>query len=161
MRQMMYGMGETILGGVVGGSLLGISIVTVIVAVVFAFFWYIIQAVGYWKTFQKAGEAGWKAIIPFYSTYVRYKLTWDVKLFWIAVVLMVAEWVLPQDGNFVLSLVRLAVSIGYLVINVKAFHRLSRSFGHGVGFTVGLFFLEPIFALILGLDGSRYEGIPQ
>lgn len=31
--------------------------------------WYILQVVAYWKIFEKAGEPGWKAIVPFYNTY--------------------------------------------------------------------------------------------
>ncbi len=29
--------------------------------------WYILQVVAYWKIFEKAGEPGWKAIVPFYN----------------------------------------------------------------------------------------------
>ena len=161
MREILNGPGEMVLGGVVGGGLIGLSIAALMVALVCAFFWYIIQAIGYWKVFQKAGEAGWKALVPIYGTYIRYKLTWDVKMFWISAVLVAAECVIPESGNFLISLVRLAVSIGYLVITVKAFYKLSLCFGHGVGFAAGLFLLEPVFALVLGLDGSRYEGIRQ
>ena len=31
--------------------------------------WYILQVVAYWQIFEKAGEPGWKAIIPCYNTY--------------------------------------------------------------------------------------------
>ena len=37
---------------------------------------------------------------------------------------------------------------------------LSLAYGHGVGFAIGLFFLSPIFMLILGLGSSQYQG-PQ
>ena len=42
--------------------------------------WYILQAVAYWKIFEKAGEPGWKAIIPFYNTYTQYKFTWNTTI---------------------------------------------------------------------------------
>ena len=29
--------------------------------------WYILQVVAYWQIFEKAGEPGWKAIIPCYT----------------------------------------------------------------------------------------------
>lgn len=133
----------------------------VLVALACAFSWYIIRAIGYWKAFQKAGEAGWKAVIPFYNTYTRYKLTWNTKMFWISLALMAAEGILPESGEGLAAFVRLVVSIGLLVIFVKGAHKTSLAFGHGSSFAVGLFFLEPVFALILGLDHSRYEGIPQ
>ena len=30
----------------------------------FAFIFYILQVIAYWKIFTKAGEEGWKSIIP-------------------------------------------------------------------------------------------------
>lgn len=153
-------MGE-VAGVLIGGGVVGLSIAVIMAVLACVFFWYIIQAVGYWKVFKKAGEDGWKALVPFYGTYIRYKLTWNERMFWISAGLMAVGWVIPESGNFLISLVRLAVSVGYLVITIKAFYKVSLAFGHGVGFTVGLFFLEPVFALILGLDGSRYEGVQQ
>ena len=35
---------------------------------------------------------------------------------------------------------------------------IAKSFGHGIGFALGLFFLAPIFWLILGFGSSRYVG---
>ena len=44
-----------------------------------------IQIVSNWKVFEKAGESGWKALIPVYSEYILYRIAWDVKLFWILI----------------------------------------------------------------------------
>ena len=33
----------------------------------FAFIFYILQVIAYWKIFTKAGEEGWKSIIPIYN----------------------------------------------------------------------------------------------
>ena len=46
----------------------------------FAFIFYILQVIAYWKIFTKAGEEGWKSIIPIYNGYVQYRLTWDVSI---------------------------------------------------------------------------------
>ncbi len=43
--------------------------------------------VSYWKLFNKAGERGWKCLIPFYNDYVRYKITWKPAVFWAILVL--------------------------------------------------------------------------
>jgi hypothetical protein len=37
-------------------------------------------------------------------------------------------------------------------------HLLSKSFGNGIGFTLGLIFLNPIFILILGFGDAKYIG---
>ena len=42
----------------------------------------------------------------------------------------------------------------YLAIN------LSKAFGMGSGFAVGLFFLAPIFTCILGFGKAEYQGTP-
>lgn len=43
--------------------------------VILAVGWYVLLAIAYWKIFEKAGEPGWKALIPFYNTYSQYKFT--------------------------------------------------------------------------------------
>ena len=47
----------------------------------FAFIFYILQVIAYWKILQSR-EEGWKSIIPIYNGYVQYRLTWDVQYFW-------------------------------------------------------------------------------
>lgn len=49
---------------------MGMSIVFLLVFVVV----WAIDVAGNWLILRKAGEAGWKALIPIYSTYVQYKL---------------------------------------------------------------------------------------
>ncbi len=57
----------------------------------------VVQIVAYWKIFEKAGEPGWKAIIPVYSDYILYKIAWGVKPFWIlmgaAVITSLLSWI--------------------------------------------------------------------
>jgi hypothetical protein len=36
----------------------------------------VLAIIGMWKVFEKAGEPGWAAIIPFYNAYVLFKITW-------------------------------------------------------------------------------------
>ena len=42
--------------------------------------------IGTWKILQKAGEDGWKAIIPFYGKYTLFKTFWKKKWFWISLI---------------------------------------------------------------------------
>ena len=84
-------------------------------------------------------------------------------------------WVFPLAG-FLLSpqaiqeaaaygdrLLELALIAGFGMILVAAWvvwvhHRISTRFGQGVGFTIGLTLLAPIFWLILGFGSSKYVG---
>jgi hypothetical protein len=44
------------------------------------------------------------------------------------------------------------------VIIIIVYNDLSKSFGHGVGFTLGLIFLSWIFLAILAWGSSQYRG---
>ncbi|WP_455720229.1 DUF5684 domain-containing protein [Agathobacter sp.] len=43
---------------------------------------FVLTIVASWMLYSKAGEPGWAAIIPFYSSYVRFKIAGKKKLFW-------------------------------------------------------------------------------
>lgn len=137
-------------------ALLFASIGTIIILAVG---WYVLQAIAYWKIFEKAGEPGWKALIPIYNSYIQYKFTWNPNMFWIVLVCSLLGGILgATDGalSYVGSLCALAATI----VNIIAANKLAKAFGHGVGFTIGLFFLNPIFMLILGFSSDEYIG-PQ
>ena len=42
----------------------------------------VLTIVASWIMYAKAGEHGWAAIVPFYSSYVRFKIAGKKKLFW-------------------------------------------------------------------------------
>lgn len=54
----------------------------------------------------------------------------------------------------IVSLIRIILAIIGVIYSVK----LSRAFGHGIGFAIGLIFLQPIFMLILGFGNDPYYG---
>lgn len=133
------------------------------VYLVISLVWYIIMVIANWRIFTKAGEAGWKSIIPVLNTYVLFKIAWNVKMFWIMFGTLIAGSVcttIAGDQGGVLTVIGAVFSLASCVIGIISIHKLSKSFGHGVGFTLGLIFLSPIFTLILGLGSSEYIG-PQ
>ena len=40
-----------------------------------------------WFIFVKAGQNGWKSLIPIYSDYISYKIAWDSRIFSMLVVI--------------------------------------------------------------------------
>ena len=42
----------------------------------------VIAIIAWWKLFEKAGEKGWKAIIPVYNTYILFKICGIKNWFW-------------------------------------------------------------------------------
>ena len=85
---------------------------------------YIIFMVAAWNIFEKAGEAGWKAIIPIWNVYILYKITWGIGLL------------------FLLMLIPIVGTIIALITSYK----LAKVFGHGIGYTLGLFFSKVVLA---------------
>ena len=91
-----------------------------------------------WRIFEKAGQPGWAAIIPFYNAYILYKITWG-------------------NGWWFLMLFIPIVNVVFSIITMI---KLSRAFGKSDGFAVGLIFLSIIFMAIIAFDKDRYLG-PQ
>ena len=91
-----------------------------------------------WKIFTKAGEAGWKSIVPFYNNWTMLKLFWK------------SEPVVP----FIL----LFVPFANLVVLIMLYVKMARSFGKSGGFAVGLILLSFIFMPILAFGSDEYIG---
>lgn len=108
-----------------------------------------------WRIFSKAGEPGWKALIPFYNTIVQYSFTWKT-LWGVVMIVLLLVGSIAAEVFAPLGI----LSLGGLVISCIGCHKLSVSFGHGVGFTLGLIFLSVIFLPILAFGNSEYIGRP-
>lgn len=132
---------------------LGLGVLLFVIAMVLL----IIYVLAYWMIFKKAGEAGWKALIPVYSTYISYRLFWNTKMFVLCMVFAVLTAIFEYVGGAGVLIFR-AASLGTIVLNIIMCIKLSKAFGHGTGFTVGLILLNPIFLLILAFNSSSYIG---
>lgn len=128
---------------------------------IFAFVWWILQIIANWNIFTKAGEAGWKSLIPIYGDYVSYKIAWQTSYFWLSFILgIVASYVSSANLNesMFLTVIATLLRIVIAVINIIYCVKLSKAFGHGIGFAIGLILLQPIFLLILGFGSDQYYG---
>ncbi|MEY3949146.1 MAG: hypothetical protein RJB43_501 [Verrucomicrobiota bacterium] len=101
----------------------------------------IVTLIGMWKVFTKAGEPGWAVLIPIYNIIVLLRVA-GLPWYWVFTPLIL---IIPFLG-----------AIAYLAWIVWVHHRISTNFGQGVGFTIGLTLLGPIFWLILGFGSSKY-----
>lgn len=124
---------------------------------------YVLLIVGQWKVFEKAGEAGWKSLIPIYNLFVLWKIagkSFGRLILTIIVGYLIAALcgiLLKGAGVLIAAIIILAIGIDVIVETARFCGALSKSFGHGSGFAVGLFFLQPIFLMILGLGSSSYQ----
>ena len=101
----------------------------------------VITIVAQWKIFTKAGEAGWKSIIPIYNAVVLFKIVglspWLLLLYLTSII--------PIVGGIIIFVLT-------IVMNVK----LAKVFGKSGLFAVGLIFLSVIFQLILAFGSAEY-----
>ena len=104
--------------------------------IIFGIMVTVIEIVGAWHMFEKAGEPGWAAIIPIYNYLIGIKIAGKP---WWYILLML-------------------IPVVNLVIYTIILNGLAKNFGKGTGFTVGLFFFRFIFIPILGFGNATYIG---
>ena len=136
------------------GMLAGMGVAAVIVSLVIA----VLTIIAMWKIFTKAGEAGWKSIIPVYNVYILFKIAWETKMFWIFLIVSFCggflSGLIPAIAGFLSVALAIFELVMVIILNVK----LAKAYGHGAGFAVGLILLNTIFTLILGFGSSTYVG---
>ena len=124
------------IGGTILGAFLGVIIV---VSLVIA----IIQLAGMWKVFTKAGEKGWKCIIPIYNLVILFRISG------------LSPWIIFGYLAGIIPFIGWIVCLG---ITIYQCNSLAKAFGKDVGYTIGLLFLPTIFYLILGFGKAQYVG---
>jgi hypothetical protein len=101
----------------------------------------LVTLIGMWKVFAKAGQPGWAVLVPIYNIIVLLRVA-GLPWYWVFAPFVM---IIPILGW-----------IAYIVWIVWVHHRISTRFGQGVGFTIGLTLLGPIFWLILGFGSAQY-----
>lgn len=127
-----------IIGSAVFGILAGIAAVMVIVGLIVG----VLTIIANWKIFTKAGEKGWKSLIPIYNTVTLFKIA-GLSPLWIF-------------GYFA-SAIPFIGWIAVLGLTIYLMYNLAKAFGKDSAFTVGLVLLNTIFMMILGFGKSEYQ----
>ena len=120
-------MDAAVAGGIMAGLMVYYFVLLAIVIITYVF---------QWKVYEKAGQPGWAAIVPYYNLYVLTKIIG--RPWW---------WILLLFVPFV-----------NIVIIVLMDIDLAKSFGKSAGFGLGLLFLSPIFMAILAFGDAQYQG---
>jgi hypothetical protein len=94
----------------------------------------VLMLAGTWKTFAKAGQPGWAAIVPIYNMIV----------------------LLQVAGRPIWWIILAFIPIVSLILLVIPFD-IAKKFGKGTGFGLGLLFLPFIFYPILGFGDAQYQ----
>ena len=89
----------------------------------------ILTVIGYWGIFCKAGEKGWKVLIPFYNEYLLFKIAWkpSICLFkWLCLFLYEVVSVTLNAGVLLDTLQFVLPSIAF-GLTVTLYYSLSRA----------------------------------
>jgi hypothetical protein len=103
---------------------------------VFLIIWLVVvvaAVAGLWKVFEKAGEPGWAALVPIYTSVTLVKIS-GKEMWWVIVFL-----------------------VCFPVAAIVVFIEVAKKFGKGTGFGLGLAFLGFIFFPMLGFGSAQYN----
>ena len=95
----------------------------------------VVVIAGLWKTFVKAGQPGWGALIPFYNFVL----------------------LLEIAGKPIWWLILMFIPLVNLVVTIIVSIEVAKNFGKDAGFGLGLAFLGFIFYPILGFGSAQYQ----
>lgn len=96
----------------------------------------VLMLVAVWKVFAKAGEPGWASLIPFYNTYVEFRMAGYNP--WIFLLLL--------------------VPVVNIVLALLVSYKIGETFGKGPVFNIVWMVLFPVVGwLILGFGGAQYR----
>lgn len=97
---------------------------------------FLVQVVGMWKTFEKAGQKGWLSIIPILNSYVLIKIagreSWWIILYFIPCVSFIVQIIVCMD--------------------------VAPKFGKSSAYGIGLALMPIIFFPMLGFSDAQYQG---
>ena len=146
--------------GVAGGLIAGIlmfMVVIIIISLVIA----ILKLIGTWKMLTKAGESGWKSLIPFYNQWTLCKVA-GISPYWVLEIIVVSMINTVLNGilgspviSGILSLIVYANTIYFWVILSIS---LAKSFGKDTGFGVATVFFSFITYPMMGMGSATYAG---
>lgn len=146
--------------GVAGGLIAGIlmfMVVIIIISLVIA----ILKLIGTWKMLTKAGESGWKSLIPFYNQWTLCKVAgispyWVLEIIVVSMINTVLNGILGSNViSGILSLIVYANTIYFWVILSIS---LAKSFGKDTGFGVATVFFSFITYPMMGMGSATYAG---
>lgn len=147
----------------------------------FALIFYVLTVIAGWKIFEKAGEKGWKSIIPIYSTYILFKIIGAKTCFWVMFCLSIVAGVLmtvnnlpidfnaPQAeieaelsvlnwGDYVPYIIGMVLTCALAILcGIFVAVRLAKAFGKGAAYIIGLIFVPEIVLLVLGFGKAKYN----
>lgn len=135
----------------------------------------LLEIVALWEVFEKAGREGWKSIIPILNFYELAEIggvsggktiaTYFLASFFTSIAVACYNMAdVESDASAaigVLFMISTTLALvlwpSALIFIARSCNGIAKGFGHGSGFGAGLFFLQPIFIMILAFSDDKYD----
>lgn len=109
------------------------EIIFIAILLIIAFVMVLFTVVGLWGVFNKAGQSGWKVLIPIYNMVILLRII--------------------EEKSY--KVLFFFIPIYNLIFMYQICLKLCHAFGKGKRFAAGLFFLPFVFYLLLGFGDSE------
>jgi len=123
-------------------------------------FLVVLMIASLWRVYTKCGEPGWACIIPIFNIYVMCRMVKKPEYFKYLLggfAGYILGFIIMASGPAFLGGIVVAISaIALLVFSIMLYNELSKAFGQGTGFTIGLIFLSFIFIPLLAWGNYHY-----
>ena len=131
--------------GVLAATSIGLIVFLGIIAIAF----YVVYVIALAKLFKKAGEDGWKAIIPFYNVFVLIQISGLNWWYFLIAISGTICTIAKIDGlNYICNLAGMAV-------NFFVFYNIAKKMKQQpVGYGVAGIFVAPIITMVLGFSNK-------
>ena len=134
-----------------------VAIIAIIVFIVVI----ILLTVAEWRIMTKAGEKGWKSLIPFYSVFVSHHIAGMSHVWFI---IEVITWITEITFEVVKStpepvVLCFGIATGIFTIISEIIHiiKLCDCFGKGTLFKIGMMFFSAVFFMIIAFGKAEYR----
>lgn len=137
------------------------AVLMTIVGIALLVFYFI----GFWKVFSKAGQAGWKSLIPWYNNWVLMVDICDMHIGYFIASLSIAVLTVfismisvlllgleAYTANSILQIVTWILGLISYAINFAVYYNLGKKFNKGTGWVILTFFFGIITIPLLGLS---------
>lgn len=114
----------------------------------------ILLIVANYMLFKKAGEAGWKALIPLYNTYTMIRIAHGDKKMWLMLG-VVFTLIAPLISN---TLIVLLLNLFSLVVNIYLSYTFIKRYSSTGMAVAGLFIPDIIYPIVAFSRSYQYSG---
>ncbi len=129
-------------------------------SIIIATTWTVLEIIGNWLLFRKAGKKGWHSIIPILNLYDEYDICWKGYKGIVCLIMVYLLSAFAGADDVVLVVIAAVAGIWYLSLTFRQSIKLARAFGKGTGYGIFLFIFDRLGRIVLGLGRAEYVGKP-